>query len=76
MSIFKKIKTVLIAAILTLPPAGPLLAATDVDLINQEIPAETTTSASNMWIALVYTLVALAAVCFVAFKNTKRTHLD
>ncbi len=67
---------VLIAAILAMPLAGQLCAATDIDTINQEAPAETTTSASNLWIAVVYTVIALAAACFVAFRNTKRTHLD
>jgi len=28
------------------------------------------------WPAILYTLVATAAVCAVAFKNAKRSHLD
>jgi len=33
-------------------------------------------ASSTPWLAILYTLVALGAAAVVAFKNSRRTHLD
>ena len=43
------------------------------DKVSNEPP---TIETSRPWMAVVYSVVALAGVCVVAFKNPKRTHSD
>jgi len=68
------LRTILIAATLAMVLTGTLWATTDVDKINQEVPADT--ESPSPWVAVIYTIIALAAFCFVAFRNSRRTHLD
>lgn len=59
-----------VAAALAMASFGAIAAAAD------DAFKATPREPSHDWIAVLYALVALAGICVVAFKNSKRTHLD
>jgi len=54
---------------------GVLVTATGAGAAGDGFTADILESSVD-WFAILYALVALAGICVVGFKNSKRTHLD
>ena len=62
--------------LLTSLPAGLTLLVAATTLLARDDSTIPQREATVPWLAILYGLVCLAGVCAVAFKHSRRTHLD
>jgi len=69
----RKFAAFVLVCLLAFGGSSAMAASRDRERVPTEPPKIET---SRSWVAVVYSVIALAGICVIAFKNPKRTHVD